>query len=99
MRGMEPTTGKFTNTSQGRTRTKHQSAPYAAVPMALQAARIGCAPSGVVLDRGDAATPWGGRAWFSKHGPCGSSTGAAETSRSEEHTSELQSRLHLVCRL
>src|SRR2546422_7028323 len=33
---------------------------------------------------------------------CGSqrtATCAASTSRSEEHTSELQSRLHLVCRL
>src|SRR2546422_8542731 len=33
------------------------------------------------------------RAW-----PCGSA-GARRTPRSEEHTSELQSRLHLVCRL
>src|SRR2546429_6787594 len=29
----------------------------------------------------------------------GSVDGLAEVSRSEEHTSELQSRLHLVCRL
>src|SRR2546422_3146357 len=29
----------------------------------------------------------------------GSSSGSASTPRSEEHTSELQSRLHLVCRL
>src|SRR2546422_6488502 len=29
----------------------------------------------------------------------GSSRGGASTARSEEHTSELQSRLHLVCRL
>src|SRR2546429_3338814 len=30
---------------------------------------------------------------------CGADSGACEPSRSEEHTSELQSRLHLVCRL
>src|SRR5690554_7258333 len=30
---------------------------------------------------------------------CGASTGAMLFSRSEEHTSELQSRPHLVCRL
>src|SRR2546422_2873620 len=31
--------------------------------------------------------------------PAGEANGAPETLRSEEHTSELQSRLHLVCRL
>src|SRR6478752_10096323 len=33
--------------------------------------------------------------------PCATrwSTGAGRSARSEEHTSELQSRLHLVCRL
>src|SRR2546422_3504951 len=31
--------------------------------------------------------------------PCGSSQFGATEGRSEEHTSELQSRLHLVCRL
>src|SRR2546422_5435601 len=30
---------------------------------------------------------------------CSPGTTAARTARSEEHTSELQSRLHLVCRL
>src|SRR2546422_1760260 len=30
---------------------------------------------------------------------CGAANQAAELARSEEHTSELQSRLHLVCRL
>src|SRR3989442_11794784 len=32
-------------------------------------------------------------------GPCASASSAAIRSRSEEHTSELQSRPHLVCRL
>src|SRR2546429_6939764 len=36
-------------------------------------------------------------AWASKK--CESSIGCACCRRSEEHTSELQSRLHLVCRL
>src|SRR2546422_4651899 len=38
---------------------------------------------------------------FSKRRPSGSTTEtcAPSPSRSEEHTSELQSRLHLVCRL
>src|SRR2546429_5845662 len=31
--------------------------------------------------------------------PCGFSRSMASATRSEEHTSELQSRLHLVCRL
>src|ERR1041385_9510255 len=36
----------------------------------------------------------------SRHGPRSDRTGRARTRmRSEEHTSELQSRLHLVCRL
>src|SRR5687768_17776347 len=33
------------------------------------------------------------------NGPSGGSITAASAHRSEEHTSELQSRLHLVCRL
>src|SRR2546422_8249222 len=42
---------------------------------------------------------WPPRARWKK--PCSVSTGSvtAEEARSEEHTSELQSRLHLVCRL
>src|SRR5205809_4755654 len=32
-------------------------------------------------------------------GPCGPNAVTVPTTRSEEHTSELQSRLHLVCRL
>src|SRR2546429_4626978 len=34
-----------------------------------------------------------------KPAPCRRPTSAREAPRSEEHTSELQSRLHLVCRL
>src|SRR5256884_5883998 len=40
-----------------------------------------------------------GAAWISISLSSGSSSLASRTSRSEEHTSELQSRLHLVCRL
>src|SRR2546422_4740814 len=35
----------------------------------------------------------------SKPAACGSSVNGLAAGRSEEHTSELQSRLHLVCRL
>src|SRR2546422_6694858 len=37
------------------------------------------------------------RPWFHRHGACCRAAGGG--TRSEEHTSELQSRLHLVCRL
>src|SRR2546429_6977295 len=52
--------------------------------------------------RGERADPQGpcARAWHSQ-GICDRSVGRITKSRhrSEEHTSELQSRLHLVCRL
>src|SRR2546422_8325061 len=41
----------------------------------------------------------GARAWRSPHWRARSFTPASTATRSEEHTSELQSRLHLVCRL
>src|SRR2546422_8484386 len=44
------------------------------------------------------STPSGPTAPTCPGGPS-NCTAAATTSRSEEHTSELQSRLHLVCRL
>src|SRR2546429_5702566 len=46
----------------------------------------------------EAAEPEGGR--LRRRGPCRSRViPSLEDQRSEEHTSELQSRLHLVCRL
>src|SRR3989304_9909272 len=44
------------------------------------------------------ALPISWRASISRPSPCGSAP-PMTPSRSEEHTSELQSRLHLVCRL
>src|SRR3989449_1816860 len=44
------------------------------------------------------APPPGG-SFFSSHSASSSAARAASCARSEEHTSELQSRLHLVCRL
>src|SRR5690242_21497666 len=38
-------------------------------------------------------------ALFPNHDRCGSRAGRRTTSRSEEHTSELQSHVNLVCRL
>src|SRR2546422_6090629 len=40
-----------------------------------------------------------GRVEVLRQGPCRYPAGRQERRRSEEHTSELQSRLHLVCRL
>src|SRR2546422_2277893 len=58
---------------------------------------------------GAGASAGGGRGFGSVHGRAGDDRvgaafvrphpGAPESARSEEHTSELQSRLHLVCRL
>src|SRR2546422_6178827 len=45
------------------------------------------------------ATRAGGREVTSRASPRANSAHAARGIRSEEHTSELQSRLHLVCRL
>src|SRR5690625_6929443 len=63
----------------------------------------GARPRGGLRGRGPAApgvTPWYLRPWATG-AACLSSGGphAARPSRSEEHTSELQSRGHLVCRL
>src|SRR5687768_18000417 len=51
-------------------------------------------PSGRRPSSGHSTRPWAFSA--ARDGPTTSGNGA---SRSEEHTSELQSRLHLVCRL
>src|SRR5262245_10939901 len=56
----------------------------------------GHAPGG----RGDRHDPrHGAAATGGKHGPGGGHRGATDVPRSEEHTSELQSLRHLVCRL
>src|SRR2546422_7731001 len=53
--------------------------------------RSWCAPCGAAGARG--------RSWPSPEIPASRGKSAAFPRRSEEHTSELQSRLHLVCRL
>src|SRR2546422_8193848 len=57
---------------------------------------------GVRLDLptiGVAKRPLVGRVTKRGHPPSGGRVGRRHNTRSEEHTSELQSRLHLVCRL
>src|SRR5205814_9298555 len=60
-----------------------------ALPISLREAERGASAQG----RGGAATGAGGRA------SCGRERAAPGCARSEEHTSELQSLRHLVCRL
>src|SRR2546429_3648780 len=44
-------------------------------------------------------SPMGGSCRTARWAACGCAATRARSARSEEHTSELQSRLHLVCRL
>src|SRR2546422_8465117 len=48
---------------------------------------------------GHVQPPGGARRVAPLHGPARRDRGRGRADRSEEHTSELQSRLHLVCRL
>src|SRR2546429_3724894 len=60
-------------------------------------ARGGAVPDGPV--RAGRHAHGGRRLGRVRRGPAGTGDGEAVRIRSEEHTSELQSRLHLVCRL
>src|SRR2546422_6689793 len=95
-----PYTTLFRSAVHARTAGEHVHA------RALEDARVragdGRAPAGALggQDRGavraDVLLPLGPRGGVAARGRRG---GPAALSRSEEHTSELQSRLHLVCRL
>src|SRR5690348_18140201 len=60
----------------------------------------GTGPRGVqVRDRVQDTTGWAHGGHCRHHGPVERATLSARAERSEEHTSELQSPVHLVCRL
>src|SRR3990172_12250064 len=79
----------------------------APLPRSIQKARLSCGVETMIRGRG----PWLSLAWarpkvhvlgrLGRQLPAdlGVARGHMEAVRSEEHTSELQSRLHLVCRL
>src|SRR3989449_6437774 len=58
----------------------------------------GCSGPGSVVATSSGRRLWGRRARSPRPAPCGPRA-RRRRARSEEHTSELQSRLHLVCRL
>src|SRR2546429_6067752 len=87
-----------TATTEIYTLSLHDALPISIRPPAAEAPARGRGPWRATR-RAAPGVPDGdtGRCPAHRQGPLG--TGARHQCRSEEHTSELQSRLHLVCRL
>src|SRR5687768_17658076 len=106
-------TGTTESATPASTRASHASSTWASLAMsaieqpAARSGRITCWWSAVRMSA-DSAMKWtpqktmnsaSGRAAASRASLKESPVTSANSIRSEEHTSELQSRLHLVCRL